>query len=156
MLTLFQWRPYLQICHILRYCRFGLQHVRLRAEKTYPVPVSLVKCPKEEHHTWGWPESSFGFMYHLLEKPEWTFDQPNRRRDSETIETVGIHPRGLERGVTTPRMKVRRWQPACHCSVPLLGTVPATWPWSSWQAEAYLVVLPASSSFASLGLCSSS
>ena len=113
MLTLFRWRLYLQICHILRYCMFWLQHVRLQAGKTHTVPASLVKCPKEEYHMWSWPESSFGFMYHLLEKPEWTFDQPNRRRDSETIETVGIHPRSLERGVRTPGMKVRWWQPAC-------------------------------------------
>ena len=113
MLTLFRWRLYVQICHILRYCMFGLQHVRLRAGKTHTVPASLVKCPKEEYHTWSWPESSFGFMYHLLEKLRWIFGHPNRRHDSETIETVGIHPRSLERGVRTPGMKVHWWQPAC-------------------------------------------
>lgn len=62
MSILFQWRLYLQIRHFLEYCRFGLQYVRLRAEKTHPVAVSLVKCPKEEHHTWGWPESSSRFF----------------------------------------------------------------------------------------------
>lgn len=49
MLTLFRWRLYLQICHILRYCMFWLQHVRLQAGKTYCTSI-FGKCPKEEYH----------------------------------------------------------------------------------------------------------
>ena len=79
------------------------------------------------------------FLYHLLEKPEWTFGQPNRRHDSDTIETVGIHPRSLERGVTTPGWRSVNDSRHAHHSLPLVEAVPVTWPRSSWQMEAYLV-----------------
>ena len=98
----------------------------------------------------------FGFQktYPLLEKPEWIFGQPNRRCDPETIETVGIHPRSLERGVTTPRMKVCRRQPACPLSRAFGGGSASRMALVQLADGGLLVVLPASSGFASLGLFS--